>query len=330
MEKLKIVVRLFLAMLLLSCQFAVLAQGLQTRKKNVPKRNNSAVGLEIPIISVEAEVVSAISGSVVHDLINKDFTISENGVQQAIQVFETLRSPLSLLILVDGAGSKSDRQAVTDQIRVLKSTLARCLEPGDEMSVMAFGSRPVLLQDYTNDQELLREALDKASPNHSVSGPHLKTKFRTALEAAAKQAGNGRNSKARKIVVLFSAGSEGAGEEVLPVRSLRAVIGSGVIVCWSGTAWTGPAVVDEIEGPLDQMRIGAMVSLTGGQFVNDGDWPLFLERRRHGYRISYIPETDGRWEELVRIKLGLKRSTIEALGDVIITYPRFAIIPIYR
>jgi hypothetical protein len=137
----------FLLGLLLLCQVAA-----HVHKEKAQNQNEFKVVAHYPLISIDAEVISGTTGSVVTDLRHEDFIISENNVQQVVVLWQRLAVPLSLLIVVDAAANYTNGIALDNRVSALKSSLALFLKPEDEVSIMALTEGPLLLQDYTNNR----------------------------------------------------------------------------------------------------------------------------------------------------------------------------------
>src|SRR5262249_19717116 len=237
-----------------------------------------------------------------------------------------LPKPLSLLIVVDAAASDPNGHRIDNQVNALKSSLARWLEPADEASVMVVGERAIVLQDYTGNEALINAALDKASQEKNTSLPVSK-RLPMALEEAAKHLGDVRNPEARRVIVLIADLPQSLADKVvLRGAAVRAMIESTGILCWNRSPFPSSHFSDQGVKSLDKLRISDLVGLTGGEFVGS-DWRMFLERVRKRYRIIYLPFNEGREGELVRIKLELKPNAGRDPHDMVLIYPRFAIMP---
>src|SRR5262249_43504764 len=127
------------------------------------------VALKAPLVFVEAQIRSATTGSVVTNVGRADLKVTENGVPQDLFSYQRIREPLSVSILVDASPGEANTRFIESQMESLGAQLDGALEAWDEVSVIALETHPVLLQDYTNDRNLIRSALAK-SIAHSEPG----------------------------------------------------------------------------------------------------------------------------------------------------------------
>jgi VWFA-related protein len=327
MRNSKLITKPFLAGLLLLSQFALPGQQRDAQKEKVPNEDEPKIVGHYATISVNVQVLSAATGSVVGDLTRNDFVISENEVQQDIFAWRRLPAPLSLLILIDAASSNAHSQTVDNQVNSLKSSLTDLLEPGETVSIVEMNERPIVLQDHTNNKQLINAALDRISQHKAVSELQIDKRMSRGLQVAAERARDVQNPEARSAVILISDLPEKAAEEmVLSEALVRATLESESIFCWNRSANFTSPFSEEGKYSLDKVSLTDLVGLTGGEFVNS-DWKSFLERLRRRYQIVYLPFTRQREGQVVRIKLKLKPSAKRGSDDLVLNYPRMAIIP---
>jgi hypothetical protein len=328
MRKFSLISKPFLAALLLLSQLTVQhAQWPDFQKERAQEENQLKVVEHDPLILIDAGVISATTGSPVTNLGHEDFIISENNVQQLVAFWRRIHLPLSLQIVVDVNANYSDRLGLESQVNALKTSLALFLRPEDEVSIMVLTEGPLLLQENTNNKDLINSALDRAL--QSIETQHLSAgkRFRAAIFEAAKRAGSPRRLERRRATILISDLPEKtANETVLPEWVVRTVLDSATIFCWSRSTHPAARVFDANKVSFKRVTITAMIDLTGGDSVGS-DWKSLLERLRARYQIAYLPRTLGRSGDAVRITLELKTTARRDTRALVLTYPRFAIIP---
>jgi len=97
------------------------------------------------------------NGGYVTGLQKDDFKLYLDGQQRPIQFFrQDLNTPVSLGILVDTSGSM---QPKIPQARLAIADLLDALNPRDEVFLIAFSSRPYMLQPFTMDHERVANRL---------------------------------------------------------------------------------------------------------------------------------------------------------------------------
>ena len=317
-------------MLFLSFQWTTRAQRENTQTKEVRKDGELLIVEHYPLISIDAEVRSRISGSVVSDLTHKDFVISQNGVPQAISVWEQGYSPLSVVLLVDVLEAHKNRQLVDRQLQTLKSTLAEYLSAEDEGSIIAVADHPIVLQEFTTDRELISRAVDRISQYTRLTKRTREERIPLALQEAAKYVHAAHNPKAHNAIILISNTPKATADRmVLPEEVVRAIVRSRAIFCWSSSADLTSDFSDVEELPLNKVSVTALMGLTGGEAIGS-EWKSFFERLRERHRIAYVPFAESGNGEFVRIKLELAPNTKRDSGDLVLTYPRIAALPSSR
>jgi Ca-activated chloride channel family protein len=126
-----------------------------------------------------------------------DFRVTEDGVAQAVALFERESLALSLCIVVDASGSMAAGSAAQFALAALRQVLTRLL-PEDEVSMIAFAGHPVVVAPWTPAPDVTRLAM-KLEPHGSTS---LNDAVVTALDVI-----NGAHNP-RPVVLLITDGGE--------------------------------------------------------------------------------------------------------------------------
>jgi VWFA-related protein len=107
-------------------------------------------------------LVTDLTGEPVFGLSAGDFAIYDNGVEQKIQVDETLRSePISVVVAIEKGHSADE---TLDKVKRVGSLLYPIVGEGKgEAAVAAFDSKPVLMHNFTSDLDLVTAALNRIS-----------------------------------------------------------------------------------------------------------------------------------------------------------------------
>ncbi len=335
MRGFNLICQIVLATLLLSFQWTTETQKEKTQNKE-PQKNQEFLSItRYPLVMISAQVISRTTGLPVSDLRHTDFVISENGIQQDIAIWEQGDEPVSLLILIDTLDAHKNSRVFNDQIQALKSSLTTYFSAEDKASIIVIVERPILLQDFTSDKELISDAFDRLSQYKIVPTRPVEKRFSEALQQAANHARVAHNPKARNAIILISSVPNQTDDKaVLPETVVRAMIESGNIFCWDSSAHLRTDffdLSDPGELPFDKVSIADLVRLTGGEFMGS-DWKSFIERLRERHLIGYVPLPirEGRGGELVRIKLELAPNPKRNTGDMVLIYPRAGVIPSLR
>lgn len=138
------------------------------------------------------------------------FTVTENGVPQAITSFRREDIPVAMGIVIDNSGSMRDKREKVNQAVL---NLIRASNPKDEIFVVNFGSSPYLDQDFTSDVNLLQVALRKTT-----------TRGTTALYDAVVASSAHLNKDAhleKKILLVITDGQDNMSQETLQEAARR-------------------------------------------------------------------------------------------------------------
>ena len=154
-------------------------------------------------VLLDALVTRKSTGQIIGGLGADDFLLREAGVPQQLSYFSQDHLPLSIVLLFD----------LTDSVRpVLKSlaggavqVLGR-LKPEDEVAVMAFSSRTMLLQDFTTDRRRAGEAIVKASQMKDEEGTFIHQDMYEAVDQVNKSTLPG----SRRVLIWLTDGSANA------------------------------------------------------------------------------------------------------------------------
>ncbi len=264
---------------------------------------------ETPIIKTRSFIVNLFvtasrHGRYVTNLKKDDFEVYENGIRQKILYFRNLQSikeiPLTMVILVDTSGSVKDKLSL--EIETASKFLEEILRPKKDIAaIIEFHSEVVLVQDFTNNIEKLKEGLNKLKPGGN-------TALYDAVYLASEEKLKGEAG--RKIIVILSDGEDTC-SMVSEKEAIKAAQSADVLIYGLGVRSPG------IRSNFSVLE--KMCKKTGGKFFKVG--VSFRELRetfkeierdiRCQYNIAYRPmntEFNGRFR---RIKIKVKRRGIK-------------------
>src|SRR5215471_11389305 len=149
--------------LLAGCVLAVVVCGFcpgqaaaQAQANSVPLRFNADATLVlIPV------TVTDTSNRFVLGLHQKDFHLTENGVEQTITNFSGEDAPLSVGLVFDISGSMDEKLRVSRQAAM---QFLKTMNPEDEVFLVAFGDRATLVSGFTNHVEEIQNKLMSLQP----------------------------------------------------------------------------------------------------------------------------------------------------------------------
>ena len=133
----------------------------------------------------------------VPNLVQDDFIVFEDGIEQRIEKFESHETPFNLLLLLDVSGSTRSH---INLIKTASIEFTREIKPNDKIGLATFNSRPRLIQDFTNDRLQVAQSIERVR-----SGGN--TAFYDALDTSIHDYMAG--VKGRKAIVVFTDGVDG-------------------------------------------------------------------------------------------------------------------------
>lgn len=172
-----------------------------TYKRVVPDTQaNAAIKAENDVIRVETDLVTIPvriiqkDGKPVPGVRRQEFKVFENGVEQQIAFFSNEDQPFTVALMLDTSYSSVFK---LNDIQTAALAFVRQLRPQDKVMIVSFDEKIRVLCEPTNDQKVLRLAVEGA-----------KTASGTSLYSALDLVINGkfRNITGRKAVVLLTDG----------------------------------------------------------------------------------------------------------------------------
>ena len=165
----------------------------------------------VELINVTA-TVSDTSGRFVSGLRQEDFLVYEDDQPVTVTHFSAERVPVSLGIALDTSGSMAGTK-IQEAQDALDRMLYDLLDKQDEIFLYRFSNRPVLLQEWTRDRQLLSRALGRITPNGG-------TAMYDCVSEAIPLTRKGENPK--KALLVISDGNDTS--STTSVRELKAQI----------------------------------------------------------------------------------------------------------
>jgi len=142
--------------------------------------------------------VSDREGHYVPNLKKEDFSVYQDGVKQKITFFSTYKEPLNITLLLDTSKSTRD---VIDEIKDAAKDFIELLNPNDQCQVATFDSRVKVINPFTSNQKVIKNALDKVEINNYGG-----TLMYSAVNQIVQNSFN--NVKGRKVIILLTDGND--------------------------------------------------------------------------------------------------------------------------
>ena len=165
----------------------------------------------VPVIASDRNLIY------VPDMRKDEFNLLEDGVQQEIVFFATIKEPFHVVLMLDT--SASTREKLRD-IKQAARTFVEQLQPADLVKIISFDDQVRDLVEFTSDRTELRAAIDRLQPGQG-------TKLYDAVDRALVAL---QYLEGRKAIVLFTDGVDMTSETRHLEDNLRVLEESGVIV----------------------------------------------------------------------------------------------------
>lgn len=130
------------------------------------KRDDDTIRIDTDLVTLTTTVVNE-RGRYVANLKQRDFAVYEDGIKQEVAYFNTGdKVPISLGVLFDTSGSMVDKiEGVRDAVEHFVKSVA----PGDEVFLIRFSSDAELVQDFTDNRNLILRAINRLNPRGSTA-----------------------------------------------------------------------------------------------------------------------------------------------------------------
>ena len=177
----------------------------QTNNSQSPDATDNGVFVfkkEVEEVVLYATVVNE-KDQMIMNLPKSAFTVYENGKPQAITSFRHVDVPVAMGIVIDNSGSMREKR---DKVNTAALNLVRASNPQDQVFVVNFNDEYYLDQDFTNNINKLKEALEKVE---SRGG----TALYDALVASADYLKGAKEQK--KVLFVVTDGEDNGSRENL-------------------------------------------------------------------------------------------------------------------
>lgn len=240
---------------------------------------------EVRMVEVYATVFDH-KGRPVLGLTRESFVVTDNGVPQPIVSFEASDSDLNCALLLDVTGSMS--KALPGLKRAVVSLIDE-LRAGDWVAVYGFRASLTLVQDFTQDKDLARQAV-----------LHLRAGGQTALFDAITQVGlDLARRRGRKALVALTDGEDNAsvlGSEAATARVRK--VGVPLYAIAQGEALERPELLKTLSG-LATTTGGLSFTAKRPEDVGEILARIYKDLSR-AYMMGYPapPVEDGKWRTI--------------------------------
>jgi Ca-activated chloride channel homolog len=156
----------------------------------------------VALVEVQC-TVTAPDGTRVRGLTQDDFRVWEDGVEQKVASFDAATTPANIALVIDASPSIYRELG---NMRGVAQSIAKSLQPADEVAVVAFADETHLLLPFSRDRTLLNAALtsqELAQVANSSQSFIYQATYLTAVRLLSARAG-------RKAIILLTDGQDSA------------------------------------------------------------------------------------------------------------------------
>ena len=279
-----------------------------------------AIKVDVSLVSFPATVTDP-QGRFIPSLRRQDFTLLEDGRQQAISVFHDEVAPVSVGIVIDTSGSMDNK---LDQAVDALEHFVRTIQPDDDVFLMRFAGDVALELDSTGNRELFSRAARRLEARGA-------TRLYDALAEALEKVARGRHQK--KALLLITDGNDTSSlvafDQVLEHARQSEVLVYCMGIAPDYRASRQPRVVWNRRGRVivrggggsgarDRVDMGVLEAIAdatggrafyvenahaGGRDAIDASAQLVSAELRHQYTIGYYPTNAARDGAFRKIRL---------------------------
>lgn len=268
------------------------------------------LGAQEPVFTVDVKLVRMLAtvknaqGQLVGGLNKDEFTITDNGVEQEVALFERQTAQaLSVVMLVDRSRStQRERNYELDAVRRFLKALLKEGNPKDAAALYSFNYEVTLQADFTRRLDKLNDALSS-----------LKSEGATALYDAIYLASDeAEHRDGRRVVVVVSDG----GDTISKVSFQKALEGLHRANAVMYAVLLVPVAGDAGRNLRGENALIQLTQWTGGKIFFpalgaslDEAFDEILKDLRTQYLIGYYPKNvPVSKDRFHRVKLGVKRA----------------------
>jgi Ca-activated chloride channel homolog len=298
--------------------------------------DEQSVKVRTELVNVAVLAKQRATGRIINNLNKDDFTVFEDGVQQAVSHFSQEELPLSIVLLVDRAGCIN---AFDEQMRAATIKALGGLKDEDEVAIMTFSNKVALAQAFTRDRQLIADKIRAVEPQHR-SEQHY---FNAGIYEAATYMSKAANPAGRRaIIVLTSLEASIDFSRISEKEALHAVLESGAVVSGVLAKTLGGRIEQGIRGKPTSilrhvgLRAGSLkmfVTETGGELVSAAPEKLeetltqLVNHIAVSYSLAYHPTNSARDGKRRRIRVQLADAVEKREGKLVLLTRRSYVIP---
>jgi VWFA-related protein len=329
---------LFLSWILLSVTLFGMRRAFpQTRERRVNNEpatsgTNSqtpeVVSIDVDLVVIDALVLQKNTARIVGDLKKDDFVLTEDGVKQEITHFGQDSLPLSVLLLIDRGGCLDP---FGSQVRHAALEAVSRLKPTDEVAVMTYHDTTRLLQGFTQDRDLIKDALYRVPPHDEEANHCLNKAFFDAADYMLRSG----NPVGRRVIVTLTGITRNLDCPDGPSgkTAMQAVYESGSVVCAIVPHDAEQAVENGVIGMVTRsagafgaptLSLAKLAEETGGEILEDKPERLdlafntLMNHLRTRYSLGFVSSNKKHDGTLRKLKIDVSPTVQKTQGKLVV------------
>ncbi len=126
-------------------------------KLATPPGQTFSLRVDVPLVNLDVSVLLDKTHEFVPNLKPANFLVVEDGVQQEVQSVRLTKTPITAVLLLEFAANS---YAFINDMQNASYSFFSSLQPQDYIAVSTYDIHPHILTDFTNNREVIREALN--------------------------------------------------------------------------------------------------------------------------------------------------------------------------
>ncbi len=256
----------------------------EERPKN-PNGDIYSLRVDVPIVNLDVGVLLDKTHQFVPGLKADNFLVVEDGVEQKVQTVRLAKTPITAVMLLEFAANS---YYLINDMQNAAAAFFRTLQPDDYVAVETYDIRPHILTDFTNNREVVAQALSSLV----IPAWHETNEFDALYETLDRLS----RVEGQKYIILISSGLDTMSRLTLDQMLAKVKASQNITIFSISTGGLlaqfrtggGPREMDFLQAD-NEMRTFAQ--MTGGLYfkpVFQGELPEIFGRINESIRNKYV------------------------------------------
>lgn len=259
--------------------------------------------------------------AIIPNLTKDDFRVYEDGQEQQIAIFsKDMTDPITLAMMIDTSGSQQD--LLNAEKETASSFLRQILRKDDLATVLSFDTEVNLLADFSDNQETLQRAIERAEINAPINAgpvPQANQAGTVLYDAVYQVCRNDLTEQAgrKAMIILTDAQDEGSSrsldESIQAAQQANAVVHVLLIADRMGYLMQGEMYSGgSVAAKMAKETGGRVISIRGAKDL-DKAFDQVSEELRSQYVVGYYPTNKTADGSFRKIKLETTTAGLKVL-----------------